>query len=170
MSFFMLVSVPVCVMLSLPSCLFAIGSSVLCVMFWLLVLVMYLVSHWFAHIMWPSLFTIRSHVLASVSFSCIECINPAVGECLVWFSLVKSSLRLFVFWIALYSINLRLVDSHYNIYSGAKKYLVSHQLCKFSQLKRWERPVIFIIVIPQLWETKTRKKNPENHIVNYGGK
>ncbi len=40
------------------------------------------------------------------------------------------------------------------IYSGAKKYLVSHQLCKFSHLKRWERPVIFIIGIPQLWETK----------------
>ncbi len=41
-----------------------------------------------------------------------------------------------------------------NTYSGAKKYLVSHQLCKFSHLKRWERPVIFIIGIPQLWETK----------------
>ncbi len=25
-----------------------------------------------------------------------------------------------------------------NTYSGAKKYLVSHQLCKFSHLKRWE--------------------------------
>ncbi len=35
-------------------------------------------------------------------------------------------------------------------YSGAKKYLVSHQLCKFSHLKRLERPVIFIIGIPQL--------------------
>ncbi len=44
------------------------------------------------------------------------------------------------------------------IYSGAKKYLVSHQLCKFSHLKRWERPVIFIIGIPQLWETKNEKK------------
>ncbi len=42
----------------------------------------------------------------------------------------------------------------YHIYSGAKKYLVSHQLCKFSHLKRWERPVIFITGIPQLWETK----------------
>ncbi len=41
-----------------------------------------------------------------------------------------------------------------NMYSGAKKYLVSHQLCKFSHLKRWERPVILIIGIPQLWETK----------------
>ncbi len=39
-------------------------------------------------------------------------------------------------------------------YSGAKKYLVSHQLCKFSHLKRRERPVIFIIGIPQLRETK----------------
>ena len=28
---------------------------------------------------------------------------------------------------------------------GQKKYLVSHQLCKFSHLKRWERPVIFIL-------------------------
>ena len=26
-------------------------------------------------------------------------------------------------------------------YSGAKKYLVSHQLCKFSHLKRGEKPV-----------------------------
>ncbi len=42
----------------------------------------------------------------------------------------------------------------YILYSGAKMYLVSHQLCKFSHLKRWERPVIFIIGIPQLWETK----------------
>ncbi len=39
------------------------------------------------------------------------------------------------------------------IYSGAKKYLVSHQLYKFSHLKRWERPVIFIIGIPQLCKT-----------------
>ena len=35
-------------------------------------------------------------------------------------------------------------------YSGAKKYLVSHQLCKFSHLKRLERPVIFIIGTLQL--------------------
>ncbi len=35
-------------------------------------------------------------------------------------------------------------------YSGAKKYLFRHQLCKFSHLKRCERPVIFIIGIPQL--------------------
>ncbi len=43
-------------------------------------------------------------------------------------------------------------------YSRAKKYLVSHQLCKFSHLKRWERPVIFIIGLPQLWETKWGEK------------
>ena len=63
------------------------------------------------------------------------------------------------------------------IYSVAKKYLDSHQLCKFSHLKRWERPVIFIIGTLQLWQTKF-EKNPENHIVgllmnlfaNYGGK
>ncbi len=46
-------------------------------------------------------------------------------------------------------------------------YLVSHQLCKFSHLERWERPVIFIIGLPQLWETKYEKKNPENHIVGF---
>ena len=58
---------------------------------------------------------------------------------------------------------------HIVMYSGAKKYLASQQLCKFSHLKRWERPVIFII---------GTKKNPENQIVgflmklyaNYGGK
>ncbi len=49
------------------------------------------------------------------------------------------------------------------MYSGAKKYLVSHQLCKFSHLKRWERPVIFIIGIPQLWETKYNKKSRKSH-------
>ncbi len=38
----------------------------------------------------------------------------------------------------------------FSIYSGAKKYLVSHQLCKFSHLKRRDRPVIFIIGIPQV--------------------
>ncbi len=50
-----------------------------------------------------------------------------------------------------------------SLYSGAKKYLVSHQLCKFSHLKRWERPVIFIIGIPQLWETKWEKKSRKSH-------
>ena len=35
-----------------------------------------------------------------------------------------------------------------SLYIGAKKYLVSHQLCKFSHLK--ERPVIFIIGTLQL--------------------
>ena len=54
-----------------------------------------------------------------------------------------------------------------NTYSGAKKYLVSHQLCKFSHLKRWERPVIFIIGALQLWRTKWGEKNPENHIVGF---
>jgi len=42
---------------------------------------------------------------------------------------------------------------HHAIYSGAKRYLVSHQLCKFYHLKRWERPVIFIMGKPQ-HETK----------------
>ena len=46
----------------------------------------------------------------------------------------------------------------YSIYSGAKKYLVSHQLCKFSHLKRWERPLIFIIGTLQLWQTKWEKQ------------
>ncbi len=32
------------------------------------------------------------------------------------------------------------------MYSGAKKYLVSHQLCKFSHLKRWERLCMYVIV------------------------
>jgi hypothetical protein len=49
----------------------------------------------------------------------------------------------------------------------AKKYLVSHQLCKFSHLKSWERPVIFIIGTLQLWQTKWGDKNPENHIVGF---
>ena len=40
------------------------------------------------------------------------------------------------------------------IYSGTKKYLVSHQLCTFSHLKRWERPVIGTF---QLWQTKWEK-------------
>ncbi len=62
--FWSLVMVPVCVMLPFPSCLLAIGSSVQCVMFWLVVLVMCLVSHWFVHVMWPSLFVISSHVVA----------------------------------------------------------------------------------------------------------
>ncbi len=64
------------------------------------------------------------------------------------------------------------------MYSGAKKYLVSHQLCKFSHLKRWERPVIFHHRYTSTMRDKIRKKTPENHIVgflknlfaNYGGK
>ncbi|MEW3774081.1 hypothetical protein, partial [Pseudomonas aeruginosa] len=42
---------------------------------------------------------------------------------------------------------------------GQKKYLVSHQLCKFSHLKIIERPEISIIGTLQL--------NPENHIVGF---
>ncbi len=42
--FWSFVAVPVCVMLSFPSCLHAIGSLDQCVMFWLVVLVMCLVS------------------------------------------------------------------------------------------------------------------------------
>ena len=51
----------------------------------------------------------------------------------------------------------RIVNRHVYIYSGAKKYLVSHQLCKFSHLKIWERPVIFIIGTLQLWQIKLEK-------------
>ncbi len=73
----------------------------------------------------------------------------------------------------MYSFTLSTVYTHTHIYiyiyilQWGKKYLVSHQLCKFSHLERWERPVIFIIGIPQLWETKYEKKNPENHIVGF---
>jgi hypothetical protein len=53
---------------------------------------------------------------------------------------------------------------HDSLYSGAKKkYLVSHQLCKFSHLKRWERPVIFIIGTLQLWPTKWQNKSRKSH-------
>ncbi len=41
-----LVMVPVCVLLPLPSCLFAIGSLVLCVMFSLVLLFIVSCSHW----------------------------------------------------------------------------------------------------------------------------
>jgi hypothetical protein len=47
-----------------------------------------------------------------------------------------------------------------DMYSEAKTYLVSHQLCKFSHLKRWERPVIVITGRLQLRPTKW-EKNPE---------
>ena len=40
--------------------------------------------------------------------------------------------------ILLERIMLVIQDSTVYTYSGAKKYLVSHQLCKFSHLKRWE--------------------------------
>jgi hypothetical protein len=64
-----------------------------------------------------------------------------------------------------------------SIYSGAKKYLVSHQLRKFPRLKRRERPVIFIIGTLN-YDRQNYFKNPENRIVgylmnlfaNYGGK
>ncbi len=56
-----------CFMLPLPSCLNAIGSLVHCVMFWLVVQFMCLVSHWFVFVMWPSLFAISSHVIDFVS-------------------------------------------------------------------------------------------------------
>ena len=48
------------------------------------------------------------------------------------------------------------------IYSGAKKDLVSHQLC-ISHLKRRERPVIIIIGTLQLWQTKWEKKSRKTH-------
>ena len=51
----------------------------------------------------------------------------------------------------------------WHTYSEAKKYLVSHQLCKFSHLKRWERPVIFIIGTLQLWQTKWERKSRKSH-------
>ena len=61
--------------------------------------------------------------------------------------------------------------------SMAKKYLVSHQLCKFSHLKIWEA-CNFHHRYTSTMTDKMRKKNPENHIVgflmnlfaNYGGK
>ncbi len=63
------------------------------------------------------------------------------------------------------------------IYSGAKKYLVSHQLCKFS-LKKMREACNFHHMYTSTMRDKIRKKNPENHIVgffknlfaNYGGK
>ncbi len=69
--------------------------------------------------------------------------NMSFLDTLIHFMTVLSVKFLYIF--SLYMIQM---------YSGAKKYLVSHQLWKFSHLKRWERPVIFIIGIPQLWETK----------------
>ncbi len=52
-------------------------------------------------------------------------------------------------------------------YSGAKKYLVSHQLCKFSHLKRWERPVIIGIMHHRYTSTMRdkirRKKSRKSH-------
>jgi hypothetical protein len=61
--------------------------------------------------------------------------------------------------------------------SGAKKYLVSHQLCKFSHLNMREA-CNFHHRYTSTMTDKIRGKNPENHIVgflmnlfaNYGGK
>ncbi len=68
----------------------------------------------------------------SCSWSCIECIYPAVGECLVIVksSQVKSSL--FVFWFALCLINLHL-DSHY-----ARLQWTAHY--NFIQVHIWSHP------------------------------
>ena len=68
-----------------------------------------------------------------------------------------------------------------NTYSGAKKYLVSHQLCKFSHLKRWERPVIFNFQFIHYERQNEKKKYQKitlsdfiiilkNLFANYGGK
>ncbi len=65
-----------------------------------------------------------------------------------------------------------------NKYSGAKKYLVSHQLCKFSHLKKMREACNLHHRYTSTMRDKIRKKNPENHIVgflknlfaNYGGK
>ncbi len=59
-----------------------------------------------------------------------------------------------IFYIYIYIYIYTYTYTYIHTHSGAKKYLVSHQLCKFSHLKRWERPVICIIGISQLWETK----------------
>ena len=47
-------------------------------------------------------------------------------------------------------------------YRGANKYLVSHQLCKFSHLKIWERPVISIIGTLQL-DKMRKNKSRKSH-------
>ena len=49
------------------------------------------------------------------------------------------------------------------MYSGAKKYLVSHQLCKFSHLNIWEA-CNFHHRYTSTMTDKMRKINPENHI------
>ena len=61
--------------------------------------------------------------------------------------------------------HLHVVDTeiHTNTYSGAKKYLVRHQLCKFSHLKRWERPVIFIIIIFNYDGPNEKNKSRKSH-------
>jgi hypothetical protein len=63
-------------------------------------------------------------------------------------------------------------------YSGAKKYLVSQQLCKFSHFSQMREACNFHHRYTSTVTDKIRGKNPENHIVgflinllaNYGGK
>ncbi len=96
-----------------------------------------------------------------VPWNCVTCWNvPHVDSSYKCFKLFEK--RLNKYWTKTKHLSIGLCclvtmivcHEHIYTYSGAKKYLVSHQLCKFSHLKRWERPVIFIIGIPQLWETK----------------
>ena len=49
--------------------------------------------------------------------------------------------------------------THFICTVGQKKNLVSHQLCKFAHLKRWERPVIFLIGTLQNEGKKSRKSH-----------
>ena len=69
----------------------------------------------------------------------------------VWLGWLQSSTNTYIF------------DWMQYTYSGAKKYLVSHKLCKFSHLKIWQRPVIFIIGTLQLWQTNWEKKSRKSH-------
>ncbi len=110
--FWSLVMVPVCVMLPFPSCLLAIGSSVQCVTFWL---VMCLVSHWFVHVMWPSLFVVSSHVVALflVVYWSFNLLSVSL-VCLSMPSLFMSSLRLdYVLMFGLHFWNKLHLGSHY---------------------------------------------------------
>ncbi len=64
------------------------------------------------------------------------------------------------------------------MYSGAKKYLVSHQLVQVLPLKKMREACNFHHRYTSTMRDKIRKINPENHIVgflknlfaNYGGK
>ncbi len=51
------------------------------------------------------------------------------------------------------------------MYSGANKCLIHCRFFKVSHLQRMDRSVIFIVGTPQLGETESKNKNPENHIV-----